>query len=78
MTSPRSDRMTRLPQSYAASVSGLFRVVAADWATLPDSPGSAADHAVASVGRSWNTDIDREADELAAAVATLNEELART
>ena len=64
--------MTRLQQSYAASVSGLFRVVAADWATLPDSPGSATGQAVASVDRSRNTDIDREADELAAAVADQN------
>jgi hypothetical protein len=69
--------MTRLPQSNAASVSGLFRVVAADWATLPDRAGSAADYAVASVDRSRNTGIDREADELAAAVADLNEELAK-
>jgi hypothetical protein len=69
--------MTRSPRSNAASVNGLFRVVAVDWATLPDSPGSAIDHAVASVDRSRNTDIDREADKLAAAVADLNEELAR-
>jgi hypothetical protein len=70
--------MTRLPQSNAASVSGLFRVVAAGWATLPHSPGSTTDHAMASVHGSRNTDVDREADELAAAVADLNEELART
>jgi hypothetical protein len=70
--------MTRLPQGNATSVSGLFLVVAADWAMLPDSPGSATDHAVASFDRSRNTDTDREADDLAAAVADLNEELART
>lgn len=69
--------MTRLPRSNAAPVSGLFRIVAADWATLPHNPGSATDHAVASVDRSRNTGIDREADELAAAVAELNEELVR-
>ena len=69
--------MTRLPRSNAAPVSGLFRIVAADWATLPNNPGSATDHAVASVDRSRNTGIDREADELAAAVAELNEELVR-
>jgi hypothetical protein len=69
--------MTRLPRSNAASVSGLFRVVAAHWATLPNSPGSANGRAVASVDRSWNAGIDREADQLAAAVAELNEELAR-
>jgi hypothetical protein len=69
--------MTRLPQSNAASVSGLFRVVAADWATLSDRTGSATHYAVASVDRSPNTGIDRDADELAAAVADLNEELAR-
>jgi hypothetical protein len=51
--------------------------MAGDWATLPDGPDSATDHAVASVDRSRNTDIDREAVELAAAVANLNEELAR-
>jgi hypothetical protein len=56
-------------------MSGLFRVVTADWATLPDSPGSATP--VASVDQSWKTDIDREADELAAAVADLSVELAR-
>jgi hypothetical protein len=75
MTGPRSDRVNRLPQSNAASVSGPFRVVTADWATLPDSPGSA--NSVASVDRSRNTDIGCEADELAAAVADLSEELAR-
>jgi hypothetical protein len=32
---------------------------------------------VASVDRSWTAGIDREADQLAAAVAELNEELAR-
>jgi hypothetical protein len=69
--------MTRLPQSNAASVSGLFRAVAADWMTLPDRTGSATDRAVACVDRSRNTGIDREADELAAAVAELNEELTR-
>jgi hypothetical protein len=69
--------MTRLPQSNAASVNGLFHVAGADWATLPNSPGSATDRAAASVDRSRNTGIDREADELAAAVAELNEELAR-
>jgi hypothetical protein len=66
--------MTRLPRSNAASVSGLFRVVVAHWAT---SPGSANGRAVASVDRSWTAGIDREADQLAAAVAELNEELAR-
>jgi len=70
--------MTRLSQSNATSVSGLFRVVAAGWATSPDSPGSTTDHPMASVDRSRKTDLDREADELAAAVADLNEELART
>jgi hypothetical protein len=65
--------MTRLPQSNAASVTGLFPVLA-DWATLPNRPGSATDHAVASVNQSRNTGIDREADELAAAVANLNED----
>jgi hypothetical protein len=69
--------MTRLPQSKAAPVSGLSRVVAADWVTLPDRTGNATDRAVASVGRRRITGIDREADELAAAVAELNEELAR-
>jgi hypothetical protein len=69
--------MTRLPRSNAAPVSGLFRIVAADWATLPNNPGSATDYAVAFVDRSRNTGIDREADELAAAVAELNEELVR-
>lgn len=69
--------MTRLPQSNAASVGGPFRIVAADWVTLPDRTGSATDRAVASVDRSRNTGIDREADELAAAVAELNEELAK-
>jgi hypothetical protein len=37
----------------------------------------ATDHAVVSVDRSRNTDIDRGADRLAAAVADLSEELER-
>jgi hypothetical protein len=45
-----------------------FRVVAAGW-TKPN--------AAAPVDRSRNVGIDREADELAAAVAELNAELAR-
>jgi hypothetical protein len=40
-------------------------------------PRRVTDCSVASVDRSRNTDIDREADELAAAVADLNKELAR-
>jgi hypothetical protein len=67
--------MTRLPQSNAASVSGLFRVCGSDWATLP--PGITTDYAVASFDRNRNNDIDREADALATAVAYLNEELMR-
>jgi len=59
----------RLPASF------LF--LADDWANLPNRPGSATDRAVDSVNRSRNTGIDREADDFAAAVADLNEELAR-
>jgi hypothetical protein len=50
--------------------------VAAGW-TKPNNPVGATGHAAASVDRSRNTDVDREADELASAVADLNEELAR-
>ena len=57
-------------------MSPAFRVVAAGWAK-PNNPVGATG-AVASVDRSRNAGIDREADELAAAVADLNEELART
>jgi hypothetical protein len=53
-----------------------YRVVAAGW-TKPNNPVGATGHAAASVDRSRNVGIDREADELAAAVAELNEELAR-
>jgi hypothetical protein len=65
--------MTRFPQSNAARG---YRVVAAGWAK-PNKPGGATGHAVSSVDGSRNTGIDHEADELAAAVANLNEELAR-
>jgi hypothetical protein len=53
-----------------------FRVVAAGW-TKPNNPVGATGHAAASVDRSSNVGIDREADVLAAAVVELNEELAR-
>jgi hypothetical protein len=53
-----------------------LRVVAAG-RTKPNKPVGATGHAVASVDRSRNVGIDREADELAAAVVELNEELAR-
>jgi hypothetical protein len=58
-------------------MSPAFRVVTAGWAK-PNNPLDATGPAVAFVDRSRNAGIDREADELAAAVADLNEELART